>query len=62
MNVERDLETTEMLEAAGWVVVRVWEHEEAAHAAKRIAEAVNRRREYYLTRTVTGPDGKEMPR
>lgn len=36
-NVARDASTTALLEAAGWVVVRVWEHESAAAAARRIA-------------------------
>jgi DNA mismatch endonuclease (patch repair protein) len=26
-NVERDLETNDLLEAAGWRVVRIWEHQ-----------------------------------
>lgn len=37
-NVARDLETTNLLEAQGWTVVRVWEHEEPAAVASRIAE------------------------
>ncbi len=31
-NMERDRESTERLEAAGWIVVRIWEHELAATA------------------------------
>lgn len=42
-NVARDRETDATLRAAGWLVVRVWEHEAAAEAASRI-EAVVRRR------------------
>jgi DNA mismatch endonuclease, patch repair protein len=41
-NVERDRETDQLLEAAGWTIVRVWEHEEWASAADRV-EAVLRR-------------------
>lgn len=41
-NVERDRENDRALLSAGWTVVRVWEHEPAANAAKRI-EAIVRR-------------------
>lgn len=40
-NIERDRETTERLEASGWTVVRVWEHEDSETAASRIQGAVN---------------------
>ena len=36
-NVERDRETDALLADAGWTVVRVWEHEEPAACAERIA-------------------------
>ena len=39
-NVERDAETNAALEAAGWTVVRVWEHEDPVVAAVRVAAAV----------------------
>jgi DNA mismatch endonuclease, patch repair protein len=42
-NIQRDRRTNRALEAAGWVVLRVWEHEVSAdvHAlADRIAKAV----------------------
>jgi DNA mismatch endonuclease (patch repair protein) len=42
-NVERDRDTDARLEADGWTVVRVWEHEAPADAAARIAAAVDRR-------------------
>lgn len=42
-NVERDRETDSMLRDAGWLVVRVWEHEDAARAAGKIRAAVRRR-------------------
>jgi DNA mismatch endonuclease, patch repair protein len=35
-NEKRDRETDEALTAAGWLVVRVWEHEPPAEAADRI--------------------------
>lgn len=36
-NRARDDETTQLLTAAGWTVVRVWEHEDPAEAVERIA-------------------------
>jgi DNA mismatch endonuclease (patch repair protein) len=36
-NTMRDRKTNETLENAGWKVIRIWEHEEPAEAAKRIA-------------------------
>ena len=43
-NVERDEETNSALKAAGWKVIRIWEHEGATRAAKRVARAVQFRR------------------
>jgi DNA mismatch endonuclease (patch repair protein) len=43
-NRERDARNNEALEAAGWHVVRVWEHEDPEVAAARIAAAVATRR------------------
>ncbi|MHB1212688.1 MAG: very short patch repair endonuclease [Candidatus Nanopelagicales bacterium] len=43
-NVERDRETDALLTRAGWVSVRVWEHEDPAVAARRVARIVRRRR------------------
>jgi DNA mismatch endonuclease (patch repair protein) len=42
-NKQRDAETNELLAAAGWQVVRVWEHEDPAEAAERVHEAVRAR-------------------
>lgn len=39
-NRARDLETTEILEAAGWQVVRVWGHDSVDESAQRIATMV----------------------
>ena len=39
-NRRRDADTDARLQAAGWTVVRVWEHEAAAAAAERVARAV----------------------
>jgi len=43
-NVERDRATQEALERAGWLVIVVWEHEDVNDAARRVAQAVARRR------------------
>jgi DNA mismatch endonuclease (patch repair protein) len=44
INVERDRRSDELLAAAGWVVIRGWEHEPPEEIADRVAEAVVRRR------------------
>jgi DNA mismatch endonuclease (patch repair protein) len=41
-NHARDRDTDARLAAAGWTVVRVWEHEDAAEAASRVAAMVVR--------------------
>lgn len=43
-NRQRDRETDRLLRAAGWTVFRVWEHEPAERAARRIAEWVAAKR------------------
>jgi DNA mismatch endonuclease, patch repair protein len=42
-NRVRDQDTDSRLEAEGWDVVRVWEHEPVEQAAKRVREAVQAR-------------------
>ena len=39
-NQERDLDTDQRLQDAGWIVVRVWEHEGAMGAADRVVRAL----------------------
>jgi DNA mismatch endonuclease (patch repair protein) len=39
-NSERDRETDQVLVAAGWTVIRVWEHEDPVEAAVRVKAAV----------------------
>lgn len=39
-NRERDHDTDDALAAAGWQVIRVWEHEDPDEAAHRVAAAV----------------------
>jgi DNA mismatch endonuclease (patch repair protein) len=41
-NVGRDRETDQVLTAAGWTVIRVWEHEDPETAADHVAELLNR--------------------
>ena len=41
-NIERDRRNDEALRAAGWTVVRVWEHEDVSEAVARVTEAVER--------------------
>jgi DNA mismatch endonuclease (patch repair protein) len=46
-NVARDARQTEQLEARGWVVLRVWEHDvrrDALAAARRVVEAIKKER------------------
>ena len=42
-NRQRDIETDKILLHSGWQVVRVWEHENTAAAAERVAIAVRAR-------------------
>jgi DNA mismatch endonuclease (patch repair protein) len=42
-NVERDRDTDCRLRTLGWLVIRVWEHEESGRAAARVIRAVRRR-------------------
>jgi len=39
-NQERDTDTTRQLKAAGWRVIRVWEHEDPETASKKIYDTV----------------------
>lgn len=41
-NVERDRAVDRSLAAEGWTVVRVWEHEDPADSAERVAVALGR--------------------
>ncbi|WP_256338947.1 very short patch repair endonuclease [Streptomyces sp. 2224.1] len=41
-NRERDQDTNAQLAAAGWTVLRFWEHEDVAAAALRVAEVVRK--------------------
>lgn len=39
-NVARDADTNERLRQTGWLVLRFWEHEDAAGVAQRIRQVV----------------------
>jgi DNA mismatch endonuclease (patch repair protein) len=43
-NVRRDRDTDARLGHAGWLVIRVWEHEDMSEAAARIQQTVQARR------------------
>ncbi|SBT91195.1 DNA mismatch endonuclease, patch repair protein [Streptomyces sp. DI166] len=43
-NIARDRDTDQRLEAAGWTVLRFWEHEPSGVCAERIAAEVKLRR------------------
>jgi len=43
-NVVRDRETDDHLEAAGWTVLRIWEHEDPETAVRRIIKALTTER------------------
>ncbi|MFJ4581406.1 very short patch repair endonuclease [Streptomyces echinatus] len=43
-NKARDEDTDRLLNEAGWVVVRVWEHEDPDEAAEKVADIVKTRR------------------
>jgi DNA mismatch endonuclease (patch repair protein) len=44
-NRRRDRDTDRQLEASGWMVIRIWEHEDPIAGASRIEAAVRERRE-----------------
>jgi DNA mismatch endonuclease, patch repair protein len=43
--VERDQLTTDALIRHGWLVIRIWEHDDLPAAAHRVADVVRKRRE-----------------
>lgn len=49
-NMARDRDTDQQLTAAGWTVLRFWEHESSAECAMRIAQEVEKRRPSGKTR------------
>lgn len=51
-NIGRDRDSDSRLKDAGWIVIRVWEHEDLVTASRRIALIVRRR-------SRLGPNGRE---
>lgn len=45
-NAAKDLETDRLLSSADWLVIRVWEHEDAEKVADYVAHAVKHRRQH----------------
>jgi DNA mismatch endonuclease, patch repair protein len=41
-NIDRDREVDDVLTVAGWHLIRIWEHEDAEEAAKRVEVAIRR--------------------
>jgi DNA mismatch endonuclease, patch repair protein len=56
-NVARDRDTDRRLEAAGWAVVRVWEHEHIDHAVRKLTRVLRRRSGTRESPRPTGKDG-----
>lgn len=52
-NVQRDRDTDARLRDAGWIVVRVWEHDDAEQAADLIESVVRSRSDRATEATVT---------
>lgn len=53
-NRERDHHTDTLLEAAGWISVRVWEHENPREVAERVTLVVSLRRKSAAFRSTPG--------
>ena len=53
-NRARDAENTRALEAAGWAVLRIWEHEDPSEAAQRITGVVRSRMRAPSLRSIRG--------
>jgi DNA mismatch endonuclease (patch repair protein) len=52
-NVARDRDTDRKLASAGWLVMRIWEHEKAEVGAARVDKAVRRRQRNPARRSAT---------
>ncbi|MFF8655681.1 very short patch repair endonuclease [Streptomyces huasconensis] len=53
-NVKRDRDTDEQLSAAGWTVLRFWEHESPEECASSVLRIVLERRQALLHRDLSG--------
>lgn len=54
-NQQRDIDTNSSLESKGWLVIRVWEHEQASDAADRVVTSI-------LDRRARDGDGQSSPK
>ncbi|MYI56597.1 MAG: DNA mismatch endonuclease Vsr [Acidimicrobiia bacterium] len=54
--VQRDRETNEALRAAGWTVLRIWEHEDMDEAAQRVVTTLVRIRLQHDSAKSNAPD------
>ncbi|MFI0962364.1 very short patch repair endonuclease [Streptomyces sp. NPDC021080] len=58
-NMARDRDTNERLRAAGWLVLRFWEHEPAEECSEAIRQAVISRRPVSSTSKANAPTGPD---
>lgn len=56
-NVARDRDTDVRLAEAGWVIVRIWEHEDSEHAAAQVRSAVTAKATDDTRPKVSNPEG-----
>ena len=56
-NAERDRETDFLLTEAGWLSIRIWEHEDPLVAASRVSRLVRKRREAFAATNTRGGGG-----
>lgn len=54
-NQARDRDTDDQLKSAGWVVLRIWEHEGVQEAADRVASLWSMRLDRIQTKDASGP-------
>ena len=59
-NMARDRDTDERLQAAGWLVLRFWEHESAEACSAAICRAVTSRRQGPPASVPDAPTGQEI--
>lgn len=55
-NQDRDADTDVKLSAAGWLIIRCWEHDDPDKVAERIISAVDTRRRNRCQSRTTSPD------
>jgi len=60
-NQARDAETNKALNEAGWLVIRVWEHEDPERAARKVAKEVMSRRKAPAAALPAARMGREAP-